>query len=472
MLPESHVCFHCEDEKLQRLFDEAERNCTKNLRYFGKDLVLVEGGGYEKIWIETQPMGGEMYAGRNMLAALNNTRLFIDYQREDGRLPGCIGLTKEGQLTPFYSHFQGFCFPRPALNLYYLMGRDDAYLTRLKECLEKYDAYLWRTRDTDGDGCLESYCRYDTGEDNAARYADAPNAWGDDAPPADCQVVPMASMDFMSYSYAARDTLRAISAIQNDGREALWQEKAQDVARALHARLWDEARGACFDRDKNGNSIPILVHNNLRCMHWGAFSQDMADRFIREHLLNPKEFFTPMPLPSVAVNDPMFRNVPTNDWSGQSEGLTYQRAIAALENYGYDALVPLFGRKLFDAVINGGYAFVQQYDPFTAAPSCAVPGKTGYGPTSLAVLEYIAHMYGVHLQMGDVWLSAVSGLAYTYEQVFGEHSYAVESDGKKAKLSLDGRECAVIDCGQRLILDEQGQIKRRVCLEYKGRSHA
>ena len=40
----------------------------------------------------------------------------------------------------------------------------------LADCLEKFDQYLWRTRDSDGDGCLESFCVYDTGEDNALRY--------------------------------------------------------------------------------------------------------------------------------------------------------------------------------------------------------------------------------------------------------------------------------------------------------------
>ena len=31
----------------------------------------------------------------------------------------------------------------------------------------------------------------------------------------------------------------------------------------------------------------------------------MAERFVKEHLLNPQEFWTKMPLPSVAANDPL-----------------------------------------------------------------------------------------------------------------------------------------------------------------------
>lgn len=76
-----------------------------------------------------------------------------------------------------------------------------------------------------------------------------------------------------------------------------------------------------------------------------------------------------MPLPSVAVNDPLFRNVTTNNWSGQAEALTYQRAIRALENYGFYMLIPTLGRKLMQA-IGSECRFVQQYDPFTGTPVC------------------------------------------------------------------------------------------------------
>ena len=87
MLPETSVSFRTEDEKLQRVYDAAEKKCLLNLKDFSGDIVLVEGGGYEKIWLETQPMGGEMYALRNLEAAKNNILLFMKHQREDGLHP-------------------------------------------------------------------------------------------------------------------------------------------------------------------------------------------------------------------------------------------------------------------------------------------------------------------------------------------------------------------------------------------------
>lgn len=453
-LPEVSVSFDCGDDSLQRLWDEAERRAKGNLRRFGDDLVLVEGGGYEKIWLETQPMGGEMYAARSMEAAVNNSLLFMRHQRADGRLPGSIQCAG-GRVEPQFNKLQGFCFAHPALNLYDLMGRDVLWLERLEDCLRRFDDYLWRTRERDG--CLCSFCAYDTGEDNALRYGDAPGWWEEEAPPEGYAVVPMMSMDVTSYSYACRDVLAEISRIRGNGREAFWRERAEEVRRIIRDRLWDERRGACFDRDKHGNMVDVLCHNTLRCMHWGSLSQDMADRFVREHLTNAGEFFTPMPLPSVAVSDPAFRNNPGNDWSGQPQGLTYQRAIRALENYGYDGLVSVFGKRLFRAVIDGGYVFPQQFDPFTGQPS---PGPSDYGPTILAVLAYVERLWGVHLEMGEVWFSLSGGMPYACERRWGDRVYRVESDGKRARATANGRELYDGSCGLRLITDEAGRLRR------------
>ncbi len=473
MLPMTKTTFRTADASLQRLYDTACEKARGNLRDFGPNRVLVEGGGYHKIWLETQPMGGEMYAGHDLTAAVNNTLLFMRTQRDDGRLAGSIECHPDGRIEPQFNKVQGFCFPRPALNLYWWMGENRAYLDELARCLAAFDAWLWRTRDSDGDGCLESFCVYDTGEDNAVRYGDAPNYCLTDTPPVGSSVVPMASMDVMSWSYVCRDTLREISRIRRDGGEARWRTAAAQVADAMKRRLWDENRAACFDRDRFGRTMPILTHNNLRCMYWGSFSQDMADRFVRQHLLNEREFWTPLPLPSVAANDPAFRNAPENNWSGQCEGLTYQRAILALARYGYEPLVTALGRRLMNAVIDGGCVFTQQFDPFTGAPSrvgleshqVLAPGSTepfqdGYGPTILSVLAYMAQIWGIAMDRGEMWFSLGSGGPCEYELLWGEHTYRIENDGRMGRIFIDGAEKHRHACGVRLVTDRAGTLLR------------
>lgn len=468
---ESNVTFETLDPRLQRLYDEALRLCAGNLQTFGGLRVLVEGGGYEKLWLETQPMGGEMYCKRDLTVGRNNIEVFMDCQRPDGRLPGSIRWT-DGQLLPEFNKMQGFCFPKPALELYYWLGRDEAWLWKVSDCLEAFDAYLWRVRDSDGDGLLESWCVYDTGEDNAVRYGRAPNYWTLDTPPVNEDTVPMASMDFMSYSYACRDTLAKLALLRGTGSAAYWRAKADEVALALRRGLWDAGKSACYDRDKTGKPIPILTHNNLRCMYWGSFAQDMAEAFVTRHLTDPTEFWTPLPLPSVAANDPAFRNAPENNWSGQAEGLTYQRAISALENYGYDKLVTLLGKRLLRAISESGDRFTQQYDPFTGrpslvgqyshaplAPDSTEPAQNGYGPTVLAALEFIAHIWGVQPTLGRVRFAlGRAEKPYRYAQRYLGREYAVESDGRTAAGFLDGRVLFRHSCGVCVLTDEDGTV--------------
>jgi len=473
MLPNTRYAFSCADAALQRACDEAERKCRLNLRDFAGHRVLVEGGGYEKIWLETQPMGGEMYALRDLQAAVNNSLLFMRCQRADGRLPGAIQCV-DGALNPQFRQFQGFCFPEHALNLYYLLGRDEAWLDQLADSLRRFDEYLWRTRDLSGDGILSAFCAFDTGEDNAARYGDAPGPWEIETPPEDRRVVPMESMDVTSFSFACRSTLARISRMRGAAEGAAnWAAKADDVSRGLRGRLWDEQRGALYDRDKHGRTVDVLCHNTLRCMYWRSVSQDMADRFVREHLLNPEEFWTPLPLPSVAVNDPAFRNAVENNWSGQCEGLTYQRAMIALENYGCETLVTRIGRRFIKNLIDNDCMFAQQFDPFTGVPSKVgfythrpvppgsdEPFQDAYGPTMLALLGYVERIWGIGLRMGEVRFSLGSGLPCVCEAEWNGHSYRIESDGRTASATADGREVYAGPCGVRAVADEDGRLLR------------
>ena len=462
----------------QRAYDLALRWSRNNVRDFGGRRALVEGGGYQKLWLETQPMGGEMFAAWDMEAALFNQLLFIRHQRADGRLPGSIRLNGDGSVTPEYNKLQGFCFPRHALNMYWLGAGDEGYLRELRDCLEAWDGYLWRTRDTDGDGCLRSFCVYDTGEDNALRYGDAPNYWEDDAPPRGYASVPMASMDVTSWSYASRNTLRLISLALGDGRAAEWEDKARAVREAIRRRLWDEKRGACFDRGPDGSVKPELVHNTLRCMYFESLTQSMAQQFTEAHLKNPREFWTPFPLPSVSVSDPLFRSVPENNWSGQCEGLTWQRAVPALESYGMHKLVTRLGWIWLENLSRWGFRFVQQYDPFTGRPSLIRkdthdsapegwqgPVEEGYGPSCLTTLTFLSRLQGVAVGRGRVWYSAVSGFAAKWERTLGGHSYLMESDGSRFTAWYDGTAIGTQDCGSRLVTDMNGKPLSSITIE-------
>jgi hypothetical protein len=507
-LPITGVTFSTTDTNLQRLFNRSEAVERHNLIAFNPGTkILVEGGDYPNCYLETQPMGGEMYASRDPQVALNNQMVFLLTQRGDGRLPGMVSSYyshpkdapretnrwtadyPEFKVAAHYGWLQGFCFPEPAWRTYFWAGKDLDYLRKLYAGLAAFDGYLWRTRDSNGDGLLETWCIWDLGEDYSTRHLTrgSPTLWPFDVPPgtpgtpdpansADFHhywsshvhrnlpsfplaevMVPFASMDMMAYSYDARATLAKISRELGNGQESFWLAQAAQVRQTLISKLWDDRRHACFDLDKNGHRLPELLHNNLRCMYHGIFTRKMADEFIQYHLLNTNEFWTKVPLPSIAVNDPLFRNSNRNDWSGQSETLTYQRALRALENYGHYVLVTELGEKLFAAVVGANFRFTEQFDPLTGQPGC--PHMDGYGPTALALMEYLARTHGIHLDVvnNQVWWSAGDAKDFTTTQRWGDRRWQLTVTNGLMTATLNGQPGFTCTAGTRVVTDLDGR---------------
>ena len=515
-LPITGVTFKTSDAFLQRLFDAAEAGAAGNIVQFTPGMkALVEGPTYQHLFLETQPMGGEMYAKRDLRIALNNQLIFLMNQREDGRLPAIVrsgakarerGWDKPERIPagvvyradigmcPDYRHLQGHYLATSALKMYFLAGRDRDYLRRVQRALEAFDGYLWRTRDSDGNGVLESWCAWDTGEDLSIRYSGAPDDWRHDYPPAGEHTpdpadpvqlkaywpqtnlaggrprkeqirVPYQSMDLMAFSFDSRRVLARISSELGDGREQHWKRAAEDVRRRAIEHLWRPERHAFYDRDKDDRYMDVLLHNNLRVMYFGLPTRAMADAFIRRHLLNPAEFWTPMPLPSIAANDPLFRNVYRQFWSGQPMSLTFQRAIRALENYGHYAEVPLIGEKLI-ANLGKTCRFPQQFDAFTGA-HCPAPHSDGYGPAMLAVLEYISRMHGVYRDEDRIHWSGLARPGYStqYTQRWGATRYTLRIDGISVRGLVDDVEMFRCASGVRVVTDLNGAVLEVIGLD-------
>jgi hypothetical protein len=432
-LPKCSVSFKSDDKTLEKLMEKAEALAKANIVQFSPDMqALIEGGGYSSVYTETQPMGGEMYAKRNPRVALNNQLLFMLCQRADGRLPGRVISIAQGKVgdwknNPVYMYssgeweslglladfgqLQGNAFPYPAFKMYYLAGKPEGYLQMLADCLEAFDAYLWRTRNPDSEGVLQSWCVWDTGEDHCFRFGGSPNRWPHDYPPAG---------------------ERTSSQSDPGDRERYYQ--------------WSSQR-----------ELTEKIRVPLRCMHYGVFDQEMADEFIRRHLFNPEEFFTPVPLPSIAANDPLFRNIADNNWSGQAQGLTWQRAIRALENYGRYSELTMLGRKYLKVLKTAG-VLTQQFDPFDAEnPAKDNKQRDGYGSTILGFMEYVSRFFGIHLEQVQVyWSGLADSGSVEYIQQFGDRTFTLRNDGSVFTGAVNGKGKFTCSCGVRIHTDMEG----------------
>jgi hypothetical protein len=479
------VSFKTSDNLLQKLYDSAVEKAKWNIARFGEYKVLVEGAGYDNVWLETQPMGGYMYGKRDPEIARNNIEIFIDYQRSDGRFPGMISFQKDS-LIAHYGWFQGLFFANPAFETWFLLKKDKEFIDKVYLSLQQFDDYLWKARDSNGNGCLELWCLGDTGEDESIRMGKIPQFWPFDYPPAwniieaipknkrdqaigrilhdsiQEYLLPVESMDIMSYSYTCRDVLARISKETGNGQEKYWREKAESVRIALKKHLWDSRDHACYDRDNSNNKIDVLIHNNLRCMYFGSFDQQMADDFIRYHLMNRKAFWTPFPLPSIAANDAMFRNEAGNNWSGQPEGLTYQRSLSALENYGHYAELTLLGKEFLNNLATYN-RFTQQYDPFTGVPNNS---PDGYGPSILSTLEFVTRMFGIHFSENRIYWSCLDlPDDFQYSQQYLDSDYHMETRGDHIDCYVNGQKILSFSKGIRVITNLKGQLLEIVGIE-------
>ena len=469
------------------MYNKAEAEAKNNIIEYGKRKVMKEGGQYVSLWLETQPMAGAMYAKRNLEVATNNIQIFMDYQRIDGRLSGVI-YNRNGKIEPNYAQFQGVYFPMPAFELYYWLDKDSSYLSQLYSALEKCDAYMWKTRDSDKNGCLETWCIFDNGEDHSVRFNGYPKAWAYDFPPSksflsklskeelqsNCKqssidttldiVVPIESMDMMSYSYSCRDVLASISKELKNGKENYWRIKANEVQIKIKDFLWDDKRKACFDKDKNNKTLPTLLHNNLRCMYFGSVTSEMADDFIHYHLMNRNEFWTPMPLPSIAANDSSFRNISGNNWSGQPQGLTFQRSISAMENYGHYAELSLVGQTFLNA-LSDSMRFTQQFDPFTKKSDQT---KDGYGPSILTTLEFVSRFYGIHISKDIInWSCLDTKQDFEYTQVWNKNTYSIKKNREMVSCFINNKLICQFSKGCRLVTDMNGKTINIIGIETK-----
>jgi hypothetical protein len=187
-----------------------------------------------------------------------------------------------------------------------------------------------------------------------------------------------------------------------------------------------------------------------------------------------------MPLPSIAANDPMFRNIPGNNWSGQPQGLTFQRSIRALENYGHYAELTMIGTVFLKAV--GDFLkFTQQFDPFTGTINNT---SDGYGPSILASLEFISRLYGIHLAQDTVhWSCLDDDHEYSYSQKCGGRIYKMETRGSRVHCFYNDSEIFSFSRGVRVVSDLEGRIieiigitpekkSRKVSVRYDGKTHS
>jgi neutral trehalase len=129
----------------------------------------------------------------------------------------------------------------------------------------------------------------------------------------------MADVGLMSMVIADSDALAKIADTLGKPAEAAeLRQRAAKYSTSL-GTLWDPSTGIFRNRDlTTGKLSEHLSPTNFYPLLAGTATPDQARRMVAEHLMNPVEFWGPWVIPSIARNDPAFKD--QDYWRGRIWG--------------------------------------------------------------------------------------------------------------------------------------------------------
>lgn len=459
--------FQTDDVVLSKTYQAALDCLAGNVRQlhpYAKP-VLIEGSVYPGIWLECAPQEGEVYSLIRPDIGKNNHMAFFALQREDGYLPCSIKMDTIG-----YGQIQ-LVVP-PAATAFEVATRsgDQELLEAAYSACSRYDAWLLRYRNTRGTGLIEGFCTYDTGHDNSPRWKGIPNRCPDaDARKCpDLPGMPWLCPDLSASVYGGRVALAKIAKALGKTREAdHWTEQAAQMQKLIFEHLYSPEDGSFYDLDTKSQFIRVRGDVISRVLGEHVVDQKTFEDIYKKQIHNPKAFWAPYPLPSIAMDDPAFvRPIPRNSWGGATQALTALRAPRWMEYYGKPADLGQMMQQWVSA-ISRHTEFRQQMDPITGDFTQADP--SGYSPAALVFFNYMWRLSGVrHEDQRLEWnvrIPAAGKSRYSIQLPRG--SASIEYKDQQATLQLNGKAWAILRGTVRLVTDLQGKLQEAVGISLK-----
>ena len=268
----------------------------------------------------------------------NNVETFLDTQQENGYISRAAVNRRETQ------HFKPFLAQTALLgcrqleDFRWLMG--ERYFPRLQKYLE-----YWFTLDSDGNGL----CYWDgsdhSGMDNQARRLGYVNVNEFEGVDLNCYLV----RELEAMAEISREIGR-----ENEARD--YAAHAEALKIKINETFWDEEDGFYYDRsEKTGQLNKVRSVAGFIPLWVGAATPERAERLIKEHLLNPNEFWTRYPVATWSKTEPDYRQEKQGNestWLGSTWIPTNYMVFRGLVRYGYTDIARELADKTFELVVS------------------------------------------------------------------------------------------------------------------------
>jgi hypothetical protein len=420
--------------------------------------MLMEGSVYHGIWMECGPLEALVYRKFRPDVARNSHTFFFDRRREDGQFPA-FNMTK---VTGFSQIQMVVSIAATAWELARATGDDELLHSAYRACSD-WEAWLLRYRNTRGSGLTEGFCTFDTGHDNSPRWASLPDSCPDEeaknCPP--FASLPRLCPDLSATTYGARVALAAMAKALGKSAEAdRWTESAQKIRGLILSRLYVPEDAAFYDLDARDQFVKIRCDILSRVCGEHVPDQALFDDLWTRQIHNPKAFWAAYPLPSVALDDPLFvRPIPRNSWGGASQALTALRAGRWFDHYHRSAEFSVMMERWCEA-IQRDMTIRTQVDPLNGDFTQTDSPK--YSPCALVMMDYTWRLAGVceepdalhwNVRPGHPAADAALFRVRTDEGRDAEMRYSPQG----ADLRLAGKPIGRIEAGvARLVTDKTG----------------
>jgi hypothetical protein len=306
-------------------------------------------------------------------------RTFLAHQRPDGSFPGNIYVNGVSPESFYHADWGG------ALQALDDMHPDDNFLREAYEGLARYADYFVHERDPEGSGLFDVWNHYETGQEFMHRYQVVePEAdrrhWG--------RVFRLKGVDATVYVYQLFQALETIAErTQREDDVRKWRQAAERTRNAVRELMWDPDEEMFFDvdpRTMQRTGVKAAV-----CFY--PYFTDLVDSThlpgLKQHLFNPKEFWTAFPVPASSVDDRFFdasahwrgkrHNCPWNGrvWPMTNSHIAEAIAVTAVrfdDEELRQRLVEFIGKYIrmmfFDGDLERPNCF-EHYNPFTGRAS-------------------------------------------------------------------------------------------------------
>ena len=232
---------------------------------------------------------------------------FIDNQRSDGAFRGYIDINHYRQEMFYHANWGRAVLALDAVH------PSVEFLQKAYAGLKKLAGYYDTERDTEVSGLYDIDNHYESGQEYSSRYlavnesADRTH-WG--------EVFRLKGVDVTVYVYELKSALAMIAEKLGLASESeLWALEAAKIREAVRRLMWDPGQEMFFDVDPASGSRTGV--KSAVCFY--PYFTDIVDEphlaGLQRHLFSKREFWTPVPVPSLAVDDPQFSARP--EWKGK-----------------------------------------------------------------------------------------------------------------------------------------------------------